>query len=66
MVPMVMLGESSTAVTTVLNAITVYVTSYVGEVTTWMTSLIPAVMPIVGVAVSMFFAIRIVKRVAKG
>ena len=66
MVPMVLLGEGTSGVSTVLADITTYLTSYVTDVTSWMTSLVPAAMPIVGVAVSVFFAIRIVKRLAKG
>lgn len=62
---LILLGDS-TAVTTVLTAITTYVTSFVGEVTTWVSGLIPAVMPILGITVSVFFAVRIVKRLAKG
>lgn len=64
--PIVVAEVSSTPVTTVLTAITTYMTNYVGEVSTWMTSFIPAVMPIIGIAISVFFAVKIVKRLAKG
>lgn len=65
--PVVLTAEvTNTPVTTVLNAVTTYMTNYVGEVTNWMAGLIPAIMPIVGVAISIYFAVRIVKRLAKG
>lgn len=57
---------SSTPVTTVLTAITTYMTNYVGEISTWMTSFIPAIMPVIGIAISIFFAVKIVKRLSKG
>lgn len=53
-------------VTAVLNAVTTYTQGYVAAVSTWMTAYIPVILPIVGIAVAAFFAIRMVKRFARG
>lgn len=53
-------------VTAVLNAITTYTQTYVAAVSSWLTSFVPIVLPIVGIAVAAFFAIRMVKRFARG
>lgn len=53
-------------VTAVLTAVTTYTQSYVAAVSAWLVAYIPVVLPIVGIAVAAFFAIRMVKRFARG
>lgn len=53
-------------VAAVLQAVTAYTQTYVAAVSAWMTAYIPVVLPIVGIAVAAFFAIRMVKRLARG
>lgn len=59
-------SASDANVTAVLNAITTYAGTYVSSVTTWFTAFIPQVLPIAGLALSFYFGLRILKRVAKG
>lgn len=53
-------------VAAVLQAVTTYTQTYVAAVSEWLTAYIPVVLPIVGIAVAAFFAIRMVKRLARG
>lgn len=53
-------------VAAVLSAVTTYTQNYVAAVSAWLTAYIPVVLPIVGMAVAAFFAIRMVKRLARG
>lgn len=53
-------------VTAVLTAISTYAESLVLSVTTWMTSFIPIMLPVAGIAIAFFYGLRLLKRVGRG
>lgn len=56
---------ASSAVTTVLTALTTYATGWVSDVTTWMTGFIPVVIPLAGIALAIAVGLKIFKRFSK-
>lgn len=73
MVPMAFVGAvqlldvtPDANVTAVLTAISTYAESLVASVTTWMTSFIPIMLPVAGIAIAFFFGLRLLKRAGRG
>lgn len=56
---------ASSAVSTVLGALTTYATGWVSDVTTWMTAFIPVVIPLAGIALAIAVGLKIFKRFSK-
>lgn len=56
---------ASSAVSTVLGALTTYATGWVSDVTTWMTGFIPVVIPLAGIALAVAVGMKIFKRFSK-
>jgi len=56
---------ASSAVSTVLGALTTYATGWVSDVTTWMTGFIPVVIPLAGIALAIAVGLKIFKRFSK-
>lgn len=53
-------------VAAVLTAIQTYAANYVAAVVAWMQSFIPVMLPIAGIALAIYFGLRIFKRVSRG
>lgn len=53
-------------VTAVLASIQTYAANYVAAVVAWMQTFIPVLLPIAGIAVAFYFALRIFKRASRG
>jgi ABC-type dipeptide/oligopeptide/nickel transport system permease subunit len=56
---------ASSAVSTVLGALSTYATGWVSDVTTWMTGFIPVVLPLAGIALAIAVGLKIFKRFSK-
>lgn len=53
-------------VAAVLTAIQSYAANYVAAVVAWLQTFIPVMLPIAGIALALYFGLRIFKRVSRG
>lgn len=53
-------------VAAVLTAIQSYAANYVAAVVAWMQTFIPVLLPIAGIALALYFGLRIFKRASRG